>query len=141
VVPEAEDLEPLAFQPSRPRFVVFDLFGMVSAIDFHDHGALVADEIDDETSDWLLAFEFQPIQAMCAKALPEMRFRFGLIGPHLLGVDTKHSFFRTQDGVLRIDRRVQDSPLFVPANCFHFGNNWDLPSNLVVYHGVSWTTA
>jgi hypothetical protein len=65
IIPEPQHAKPLIFKPSLTDLVGF-AGRVLAAIDFNDELLCKADEIDDVSPDWLLAFEFESCEAMGA---------------------------------------------------------------------------
>jgi hypothetical protein len=71
IIPEPEHYEPLRIQPLSP-LLVFSLFKrMLTAVSFDDDALFVADKINNESSNLLLATKFQSIKLFGLQAFPQ----------------------------------------------------------------------
>ena len=77
VVPKANDVIPAFFQRSRSLSVLFRPFAMLTAVNFNDQFSLKRDEIDNESDERDLSFEFDAIELAGAKSRPQQFFGFG----------------------------------------------------------------
>ncbi len=71
VVPEAQNLEALAFEPGRARGVRVPPARVLAAVDLDDEEALETGEIDDVTPDGRLAAEPAIVEPSVAQARPQ----------------------------------------------------------------------
>jgi len=72
-----------------PCRILFDLVGMLAAIDFDDQPMLEAAEIRDVIANEVLAAELGAIQSFAAQMLPEQAFRLGLFAAQPAGISAQ----------------------------------------------------
>jgi hypothetical protein len=84
VVPEAQDAESSALQPTRSLGIGDGEreIGVLSSIEFHDQPMLEANEIDDVDLDRLLALELVAKQASCTQSAPQHCLGIGCAATH-----------------------------------------------------------
>jgi hypothetical protein len=75
-IPESKNAIPLRLKPTI-AFGVAKVLGVLPTIDFDDQTPLVANEVDDETSDRNLATEAQPGLPVRAQRGPETKLGIG----------------------------------------------------------------
>jgi len=79
VVPEAQHLKPLRFEPRRPVRILLHLLGMLATIHLNYEFVRQAHKVDNIVAQWDLTPKTKFAQLMPAQTGSKMLFRVGLI--------------------------------------------------------------
>src|SRR5699024_1982845 len=78
MIPKAQDFVALCRQPLIRLFICFDLFCVLSSIEFNNQAAFMAEKIYNITPHWNLSSELEAHEAAGTQVIPKTKLGIGL---------------------------------------------------------------